>query len=270
MAGILVLDLVAAVNIRVPDTVKPVSVWRNVLCLLVRPREALFVLWSLSCGILTSIIWQWHLWYLTDLASTKDEETNCSLETSPQSWVTTLLGLCMAVQCFAGEVPMFFLSGWVIRQFGHPHTMTLVLAVFGLRFLLYSFLSNPWHSLPIELLHGVTFGLCYSTMASYAHTISPPGMEATVQGIVGAAFEGVGVAIGSVVGGGVYESRGGVFLFRAFSIFSFILCIIHASLQAAIHRYCPGMRVPLSVTPPEEGNPPPSHLQELLPIQRGN
>ena len=33
------------------------------------------------------------------------------------------------------------------------------------------------------------------------------GMGSTMQGIVGAAFEGAGVAIGSLVGGAIYESQ---------------------------------------------------------------
>ena len=32
-------------------------------------------------------------------------------------------------------------------------------------------------------------------------------MESTMQGIVGAAFEGAGVSIGSLVGGAVYKSK---------------------------------------------------------------
>ncbi|KAG8223484.1 hypothetical protein J437_LFUL004952 [Ladona fulva] len=70
--------------------------------------------------------------------------------------------------------------------------MTLVLLAFGVRMILYSFLVNPWYALPIELLNGLTFGLAYSTMASYASIVAPPGTEATVQGLVGATFEGVG------------------------------------------------------------------------------
>ena len=84
---------------------------------------------------------------------------------------------------------MFFLSGWVLRNLGHAHTMSLVLIAFSLRFFLYSLLSDPWFSLPIELLNGVTFGLCYAAMTGYAHTIAPEGMEATVQGVVGAVYE---------------------------------------------------------------------------------
>jgi len=70
--------------------------------------------------------------------------------------------------------------------------MTLVLVAFGIRFLIYSLISNPWSILPVELFQGVTYGIFYSNMASYAYVVSPPGSAATVQGIVGAAFEGIG------------------------------------------------------------------------------
>lgn len=92
--------------------------------------------------------------------------------------------------------PISFLPGWILKRLGHVHVMTLVLLSFGVRFILYSILSNPWMCLPIELLQGVTFGLFYSTMASYASILSAPGTEATVQGLVGAVFEGVGKSNG--------------------------------------------------------------------------
>ena len=70
--------------------------------------------------------------------------------------------------------------------------MSLVIGMFGLRFILYSVVSNPWFFLPIELLNGFTFGIFYAVMTSYASIVAPPGGQATVQGIVGAAFEGLG------------------------------------------------------------------------------
>jgi hypothetical protein len=70
--------------------------------------------------------------------------------------------------------------------------MTLVLGAFGVRFLIYSVLTNPWTILPVELFQGITYGIFYSNMASYAYVVSPPGSAATVQGLVGAAFEGIG------------------------------------------------------------------------------
>jgi hypothetical protein len=93
---------------------------------------------------------------------------------------------------FFTEYYNFLLAGRILRKIGHVHAMSLVLFAFGLRFLIYSFLENPWWCLPVELFQGFTFGLFYATMASYASIVALPGTEATVQGTVGAVFEGIG------------------------------------------------------------------------------
>lgn len=93
----------------------------------------------------------------------------------------TLEGLVMGIQCFGGELPFFFLSGWILKKIGHIHAMSLVLLGFGVRFLFYSILSDPWWVLPIEFMNGITFGIFYSTMASYASILAPSGTEATIQ-----------------------------------------------------------------------------------------
>ena len=77
------------------------------------------------CGVLTSLIWVYLPWYLSNLASGSELKTHelgtndtCGprdLDTDTQHWMTLLLGLNMGIQCFVGEVPMFFLSGWLIR-----------------------------------------------------------------------------------------------------------------------------------------------------------
>jgi len=232
MAVLMIFDIACAALIKIPPVERQTSVWAGVLNILCQPRVAVFLVWCFGCGLLTSVIWQWLLWYLSDLA-TKESTSSCG---DSQSWVTTLLGINMAVQCFVGEVPMFFLSGWVLRNIGHAHTMSLVLVAFSLRFFLYSLLSDPWFSLPIELLNGVTFGLCYAAMTGYAHTIAPEGMEATVQGVVGAVYEGAGVATGSLIGGAIYQNYGGVFLFRCASIFALALALLHIAAQCWLSR----------------------------------
>jgi len=235
MAGLLFLDLICAWRMRIIPTAKSADGGTQVLRLLKTPQIIVFVVWCLIVGILTSIIWQWLPWFLWDLADTLAETESCN-KVDHTTWLTLLLSLVMGIQCFAGEVPMFFLSGWVLKKLGHINTMTMVLAAFGLRFLLYSFLTDPWMSLPIEVLNGITFGIFYATMASYAHIIAPPGMEATMQGVVGAAFEGAGVAIGSLVGGAVYKAKGGVFMFRAFGIFSLACCLLHFVFQLTLGK----------------------------------
>lgn len=105
--------------------------------------------------------------------------------------IKTLQGLLSGIQCFLGELPSFFVSGWLLRKFGHINVMSGILLFMGIRFTLYSLLTDPWWFLPIEILQA-TAGLSFATMASYASIVAPPGTEATVQGLVGATFEGIG------------------------------------------------------------------------------
>lgn len=93
----------------------------------------------------------------------------------------TLQGLAMIIQCFGGELPFFFISGWFINKVGHVNAMTLVLLTFGIRLTLYSVLTNPWWVLPIEFLQGMTYGIFYTAMAMYASIVAPSGTAATLQ-----------------------------------------------------------------------------------------
>jgi MFS_1 like family len=140
------------------------------------------------------MVWNFLFWHLEDLAAAQN---NCD----SNSMTKTLQGLIMGIQCFGGEVPFFFFSGKILKKIGHISAMNLVLIGFALRFYLYSILTNPWYVklnfkeirifflififsryvLPIEFLNGITFGIFYSTMASYAKIISPNGTESTLQ-----------------------------------------------------------------------------------------
>lgn len=150
------------------------SIIRDIGRLLARTRIVIFMIWCILMGMCTAMLWQFLFWHLEDLATSYSGS-------GATSWIKTLEGLVMGIQCLGGELPFFFLSGWILKRVGHIHCMTLVLLGVGIRFMLYSVLVNPWWVLPIELMNGVTFGLFYATMASYASIVAPPGTEATVQ-----------------------------------------------------------------------------------------
>ncbi|XP_017095251.2 major facilitator superfamily domain-containing protein 6 isoform X1 [Drosophila bipectinata] len=190
-------------------------------------RCVIFFLWCVAIGLGTALIWNFLFIYLEQL----DKE----LEGCDSS-MKTLEGLVMGIQCFGGELPFFFLSGWILKRIGHVNAMSLVLFGFGVRFILYSMLQNPWYILPIELLNGVTFGIFYATMASYASIVAPPGTEATMQSLVGAIFEGVGVSMGSLIGGLLFESVSARTTFEIFGIGAFILFVVHVCVQMYLQR----------------------------------
>ncbi|KAJ1524888.1 hypothetical protein ONE63_009752 [Megalurothrips usitatus] len=220
----ILFSIVVSYRLKYSQTHISRNILRDVGLMFSEPRILVFIMWCMIVGINTGILWQFLFWHLEDLAGTN------------MQWIKALEGLAAVVQCVGGELPFFFLSGWIIKRLGHINVMSLVLFSFGIRFILYSILSNPWLCLPIELLQGVTFGLFYSTMASYASILSVPGTEATVQGLVGAVFEGVGVALGSFIGGAVYYAYSGAAMFGIFGGFSVVCALLHVAIQLHLSK----------------------------------
>ncbi|XP_076246428.1 sugar baby transporter isoform X2 [Calliopsis andreniformis] len=163
--------------------------------------------WCIGAGMSTGVIWNFLFWYTEDLATS-----------SQIAWLKTLQGLLTGVQCFLGELPFNFISGGVLRKLGHVNVMSLVLLVYAIRFMAYSTVKNPWWFLIIEVLHGPSLGLCWPTMVSYGDKVTPPGTKATIQGFIGAIFEGIGVSSGSLLCGWLMDKYGGVTTFRVFSV----------------------------------------------------
>ncbi|XP_015438217.1 PREDICTED: major facilitator superfamily domain-containing protein 6 [Dufourea novaeangliae] len=163
--------------------------------------------WCIGAGMCTGIVWNFLFWYTEDLATS-----------SQVPWLKTIQGLLTGVQCFLGELPFNFISGNVLRKLGHVNVMSLVLLVYAIRFMAYSTVSNPWWFLIIEVLHGPSLGLCWPTMVSYGDKVTPPGTKATIQGFIGAIFEGIGVSSGSLICGWLMDTYGGVTTFRVFSV----------------------------------------------------
>lgn len=215
-------DVIVSSFLKIESTKMSMSILGDIGTLLTSLPTFIFLLWTIAVGLCTGLLWQFLFWLLEDVSNLTCDGSN---------YIKTLQGLVSAIQTFCGEIPFLFVSGYILRKVGHVNMMSLVLFAFGVRFILYSFLSNPWYVLPIEMLQGITFGMFYPTMTSYASVVSPPGTETTVQGLVGAVFEGVGTSLGSFIGGHLYGTYGGWITFRAFGIGSLVCCGLHILLQ---------------------------------------
>jgi len=223
----LALDVIVSSRLQYKQKSVSVNIFKKVGVLFTNVQTCHFFLWIVMVGMCTGVLWQFLFWYLEDLANMSDDQIR---------WIKTLQGLVSVLQTFLGEIPFFFFSGRILKKIGHINTMSLVLMGFGIRFILYSLLSNPWWVLPIELLQGITFGMSYATMASYASIIAPSGTEATIQGLVGAIFEGVGTSLGSFIGGVMYENLGGALAFRIFGLTALVACLINILLSRFVFK----------------------------------
>lgn len=93
-------------------------------------------------------------------------------------------------------------------------------------------------------------------MSSYAYLIAPPGAGSTLQGIFGASFEGIGtvfqnfmkvkfldkfmcllgIAVGSLLGGFIFQKYGGATMYRSFGIYTIVFGIVYSSVHFFIDR----------------------------------
>ncbi|XP_015114368.1 major facilitator superfamily domain-containing protein 6 [Diachasma alloeum] len=187
-------------------------------------RVLVFAFWCIGAGMCTGVVWNFLFWYTEDIV--KDDT----------AWLKTIQGLLTGVQCFLGELPFNFLSGRVLKKLGHINVMSLVLLFYAARFMAYSLVRNVWVFLIIEILHGPTLGLCWPTMVSYGEKVAPSGTRATMQGFVGAVFEGIGVSSGSLLCGWLISSYGGVVTFRVFSVGALVWLTIYWILQLLLQK----------------------------------
>ncbi|GFT40483.1 hypothetical protein NPIL_596491 [Nephila pilipes] len=186
------VDLILLLKIRLTKAKISRNIYSDVGKIFSSCETVCFAVAVYVMGAMSGLLWGYQFWLLQDLGATQ-----------------TLLGLCAAVQCLVAEVPFFFFSGWFIKTFGYLYCVSGSLAAFGLRYGLYYILDNPWFVLPVEVLQGLTFAVFYTAMTGYASNNAPPGTEATMMGIFGGLFEGLGVATGSLLGGVGFDKLGG-------------------------------------------------------------
>lgn len=116
-----------------------------------------------------------------------------------------VMGVALTFTCLS-EVAVFFFAQRVMSALGVPRSVALVLLCFSLRFSFYWLLplvGTTWAVLPVQLLHGITFGLFYSLGQKFTHEASPPGLHATCQGL----FSGIvsaGMFSGALAGGALF------------------------------------------------------------------
>eukprot|EP00039_Didymoeca_costata_P021298 m.344093 g.344093 ORF g.344093 m.344093 type:complete len:408 (-) comp23829_c0_seq1:43-1266(-) len=146
-----------------------------------------------------------------------------------------LLGLTLSMTTVS-ELPFFFFSGYLLKKAGALPVCLVALFAYALRLGYYSILRRPWLVLPIELLHGLTFALSWTAVASHASEIAPPGYKSLTQGIAGALFWGVGFACGGIGGGFLNEAYGPVFMYEMGALLALGSCVLGTFLYAVFCR----------------------------------
>ncbi|XP_078585449.1 major facilitator superfamily domain-containing protein 6-like [Branchiostoma floridae x Branchiostoma japonicum] len=136
----------------------------------------------------------------------------------------TVLGTYLFVKK-AAEIPIYVISGWIIKKLGHEVVIGGGFVVYGLRFLLYSFVSNPWWAVAIDTLNSYQ-AVTTVAITQYASISAGDELQTVAQAIVATTFFSIGDPLGDLVGGQVFDQYGAVVLFRAFAVSCLIGCLL--------------------------------------------
>lgn len=219
-AVFLVADLFVVAFLKFPHPERKISS-STLQGALWRPHVILVLVTTGVVGVVSGVLWTFEFLLVVEVAGKGFVHQKL------------LLGLLMGVQCFLAEAPFFVLAGRIIQRLGHANALFVSLLGFTLRLILYSVVTNPWLFLPIDLLHGISFGVAYPCFTSYASSVAPLGAAATTQAIFGAMFFG-STGVGGFVGGRLFKAVGGsrTFLFTgaATGVYALVFSLAHLLL----------------------------------------
>jgi PPP family 3-phenylpropionic acid transporter len=178
-------------------------------------------LWILLIAVLlisagTSPIWYFYSTYLKELGASS-------------GWV----GICLSFQGLC-ELPLFYFSAAIIARLGYRTALLFTVGCSVLRLLLYSFTSNPFAVLPIELLHGFSWSLFWVVSVELVNQLVEPRYRATGQSLLYAAYFGAGVIIGNFWTGFLADANWG--MPRVFSINAFIILAVGIMLAILLKQ----------------------------------
>ena len=132
-----------------------------------------------------------------------------------------LLGFSITATSIS-EFPFFFVATWVLKRVSIPIVLLSVLLAYAVRFWYYSIITNPWLTIPAELLHGVQFALGWAASTNYVAQLLPPELSSTAQALLASVQWGLGSSTGALLGGALMDEYGGRNMFRSGAVLALI------------------------------------------------
>ena len=168
-----------------------------------------FLIMMMFAGVFWGYIEGFLFWFLDDIGATKLE----------MGWTVTI-GNCGVIGCHLGlfilsisgmviSLPFLVFSGPITDMVGHINVIILGMVAYCVRMVGYSFLQvrtlscqqqliiiqtaqDPVYVYPYEALEGFTMALMMTSAVTYVAKISTPTTIASVMGLMGSLFFGIG------------------------------------------------------------------------------
>ncbi|HEX3032310.1 MAG TPA: major facilitator superfamily domain-containing protein 6 [Bacillota bacterium] len=143
-----------------------------------------------------------------------------------------MLGLAWMLSALS-EIPVFYFGEQLRRRFGNLGLLRFAATVYGIRWLLYAVLKSPELVLASQVLQSISFGVFYLAAVNYVADITPPELITTGQSLFAAVTYGIGSALGSLVGGLLYQQLGLTGMFYSLSGLILVALLLNYRLSKA-------------------------------------
>ena len=139
----------------------------------------------------------------------------------------SLVGTATAIAAFS-ELPMLFLGGRLNAWLGSRRMFIIALVVYGVRMALYSVVPSTTWVLPIQLLHGMSFGFGLMASVTLIHELAGPEFAATAQALIASAAA-FGNMSGALLSGALLDRidiRAIYLMSSALTVLTILVCLI--------------------------------------------
>ncbi|KAK4026589.1 hypothetical protein OUZ56_015594 [Daphnia magna] len=162
-----------------------------------------------TSGLFWGYIESYLFWFLEEMGGTK-----------------SLMGLTVTVSSLFG-IPALIFSDVIFRKIGHPNVQIIGFAFYVIRLIGYSYIYNPYMCLIYEALEAITTSLMMTSAVAYSAELSTTTTLATIQGMVGGTYYGIGRGLGSLVGGFLMKYYGTRATFRILGVGALFVGVLY-------------------------------------------
>lgn len=131
-----------------------------------------------------------------------------------------LFGLSVAASSVS-EIPIFFISAFLLRRWSSRTLLNAALIVMGVRCFIVALIQDPTWAIVVQLLHGPSYSAMWAAGINYAREITPAGLGASAQSLFGATTYSLAGVVGALVGSQIYATLGPSVLFRISGLAAF-------------------------------------------------
>lgn len=137
---------------------------------------------------------------------------------------TALVGAASSMAALS-EMPIMFLSGWLALHLGGKRMVIMALIMYIFRSLSLSLMPSADWIIPVQILHGPSFGIFMMATVNLVYEFAGPELAATAQGLLASAVS-FGIIIGALAGGVIIDNFGFVIVFRCAAFMALLALLV--------------------------------------------